>query len=104
MSKVFEVRGRVWKHPGKGGWHFIYIDKAVSQEIIDLLKGTKKVGFGFIPVQAKLGKSVWDTALFPSKEKRYLMAIKRSIGRVEGTNEGDLIDVQLTLLPITDGK
>jgi acetylornithine/succinyldiaminopimelate/putrescine aminotransferase len=98
MTKVFEVKGEVQKHTGKAGWLFVYIEKEISAEIFRLTKGVKKVGFGFIPVQAKLGRSTWDTAIFPSKDHRYLIAIKRSIGRVENTKEGDLIDVQLTLL------
>lgn len=103
MIKVFDVRGTVQKHEGKAGWLFIQIDKEVSSEIFRLTKemrkeNTKKVGFGFIPVQAKLGKSTWDTAIFPNKENRYLLAIKQSIARVEGTHESDLIDVQLILV------
>ncbi|MDD5083377.1 MAG: DUF1905 domain-containing protein [Candidatus Moranbacteria bacterium] len=99
MPKVFEVKGEVKKHEGKAGWLFIHIDKEISAEIFRLTKGMKKVGFGFIPVQAKLRTSTWDTAIFPGRDHRYLLAIKRSIGRVENTNEGDRIDVRLTLIP-----
>lgn len=104
-SKKFAIRGKVWKYEGPAGWFFIYIDKEISGEILELMKGRKKVvtegkkkaGFGFIPVQAKLGKSVWDTAIFPSKEKKYLLAIKGSIRKKEAIFEGDTIDVELTL-------
>jgi hypothetical protein len=104
MSKEFEVKGVVQKHEGKAGWLFIHIDKEVSAEIFRLTKGVKKAGFGFIPVQAKIGRSTWDTAIFPGKDHRYLLAIKRSIGRVENTNEGDTIDVQLTLPEAVESK
>lgn len=97
MSKKFAIRGKVWKYEGPAGWFFIYIDKEISKEIIELTKGKKKVGFGFIPVQATLGKSTWDTALFPSKDKKYLLAIKGSIRKKEAVFEGDTIDVELTL-------
>jgi len=102
MSKTFAVRGKVWKYEGPAGWFFVYIDKEISKEILELTKevkkvatGKKKAGFGFIPVQAKLGKSVWDTAIFPSKDKTYLLAIKGSIRKKEGVLEGETVDVQL---------
>ncbi len=97
MPKTFDFKGRVWKHDGPAGWLFVYVEKFISTEILALTKGKKKVGFGFIPIQATLGRSTWDTAIFPNKERKYLLAIKRSIGRVENTKEGDIVDVRLTI-------
>jgi hypothetical protein len=103
MSKEFEVKGEVRKHEGKAGWLFIYINKEISAEIFRLTKdirmeSVKKVGFGFIPVRAILGKSTWETAIFPNKEHKYLLALKQSICRVEGVHEGDIVEMRLALL------
>lgn len=102
MPKTFDFKGRVWKNEGRGGWLFVYVEKFISTEIRALTKNLpkddrKKSGFGFIPLQATIGKSTWETAIFPNKERKYLLAIKQSIARVEHVKESDTVDVQLTV-------
>lgn len=84
------VRGSVWKWPS-GEWHFVYVDGEVSKKI--KAKKLKKIGFSFIPIKAKLGKSEWKTALFPTKEGPYMISIKKSVRKAEGVYDGDLVRV-----------
>ncbi len=45
-------------------------------------------------IKAKVGKTSWDTALFPhTKEGVYLISIKESIRKKEEILEGDILDV-----------
>ena len=100
MPKTFDFKGRVWKNEGRGGWLYVYVEKFISSEIREIMKNapkdtTKKTGFGFIPLQATIGRSTWDTAIFPNKDRKYLLAIKQSIARVEHVKETDIVDVRL---------
>jgi hypothetical protein len=51
-------------------------------------------GWGVIPVIVRIGKSVWQTSLFP-KDGRYLVPIKASVRNAEDLEEGDDVTVRL---------
>jgi hypothetical protein len=95
--KTFGIRGKVWRYPGIGGWHFVYISKNISQKIKDTAH-TKKVGFQFVRVRATAGKTSWTTTLFPTKDGPYLLAIKADVRKKEGIGEGDHVQIACTLL------
>lgn len=96
IYEKFSVRGKVWKYPGAGGWHFIYIDKKISNELKK--KKLRKVGLGYIPVKVKLGKTEWNTTLFPSKEGPYLLSIKADVRKREGILEGDSVEITCAVI------
>ena len=93
--KTFSISGKVWRYPGMGGWHFVYVNKKISQQIKDSAR-TKKVGFQFIRVKATIGKTSWNTTLFPTKDGPYLLAVKADVRKKEGIDEGDAIRVSCT--------
>lgn len=98
MQKTFIIKGKVWKYDGPAAWHFVYIDKEIAQEVKKSFTG-KKVGFGFIPVSATVGKTTWETAIFPNKkENNYLIALKGSIRRKECIYEGDSVTITFSFL------
>jgi hypothetical protein len=49
-----------------------------------------------IPATVRIGKTEWQTALFP-KDGAYLVPIKASVQRAEKITEGDTVTVQLTV-------
>lgn len=57
----------------------------------------KGPGFGSIRVKVKIGKTSWNTSLFPSKEGSYLLAIKASVRAKEGIGENDVVKITCTL-------
>lgn len=86
------VKGKIWKYPGKGGWCFVSLGDDESRS----LKAEKRIGrtaYGFVPVTATLGASVWRTTLFPSKEGPYLLAIKGDVRAKERVGVGDEVEV-----------
>lgn len=91
--KDYKIKGKVWRWPGVGGWHFVYVEKSLTEKIKK--EGARyKYGSGFIAIKAKVGKSEWDTALFPhTKEQVYLISIKQKIRTKEEIFEGDNIEV-----------
>ena len=96
--KSFSVEGKVWRYEGPGAWYFVYVKKDLSQKIKDYTRTKKKVGFHFVRVRATLGKTSWNTALFPTKDGPYLLAIKAEVRHKEGVDEGDTVKVSCKLL------
>jgi hypothetical protein len=96
--KTFTVEGKVWRYPGLGGWHFVYVNKAVSQKIKDATRNKKKVGFQFIRVRAQIGTTTWTTTLFPTKDGPYLLAVKADVRKKEDIADGDTVKASCTLL------
>lgn len=101
--KSFEVKGKIWRYTAAngseaGGWYFVYIPLALSRKIKDAARNKKKVGFQFIRIKAKIGKTTWNTTLFPTKDGPYLIAIKADVRRKESVGEGDLIKVSVQIV------
>jgi hypothetical protein len=60
--------------------------------------GPRRVGFGALKVQATIGKSTWQTSIFPSvQHKGFLLPVKATIRRSEKLVEGKSIDLQLVV-------
>ena len=93
---ILNVRGKIWRYPGFGGWHFFTIGKRISSRIKILMKGQPR-GFGSIRAKARIGKTEWRTSIFPTKEGNYILPVKASVRHNEGIDSGDLVVVQLEL-------
>lgn len=89
------VKGKLWRWPS-GNWHFVYVDEKVSKKLKE--SKPKKIGFSFVPVKAKIGRSEWKTALFPTKEGPYMLSIKASVRKAEALYDGDLVRVECELI------
>jgi len=100
MARSFRANGKVWLWPGEqGAWHFVYVDKKISEDIKARQKGKMRRGFGGVRVEVKAGKTVWQTSIFPdSRSGTYLLPLKASVRRAEGLFEGDPISYSLTLI------
>lgn len=93
---IITVKGKVWKYPGFGGWHFFTIGKTVSARIKKMNQGPRR-GFGSIYVKATIGKTEWRTSIFPTKEGTYHLAIKADVRKKEEIEMGDNITVQFKI-------
>ena len=91
---TMRVKGRIWRYPGFGGWHFFTVGKSASSRIKSLLKGQVR-GFGSIRVKAHIGKTEWSTYLFPTKEGTYMLPVKAPVRQKEKIDAGDLVVVRL---------
>jgi hypothetical protein len=49
-----------------------------------------------IPVLARVGKTAWETSLFP-KDGRYLVPIRASVRKAEQLEEGDVVTLRLVI-------
>jgi len=105
--KKYEVRAEVWLYPGMvhstrsgqaGAWHFVNVDKKQSAELKEKY-GKGKRGFGSIPISVTLGKTKWETSIFPDKRSStYLLPLKAQVRRAEGIEAGDSIVFTITVL------
>ncbi len=94
----YAFKAKLWVWPGeKASWRFITVPKAESEKIKK--KVPRRRGFGSIRVRAKVGKTSWDTSIFPdSKSGTFLLPVKASVRRAEGLEDGDATSVNIELL------
>ncbi len=64
-----------WLYSGKGAWYFVTLPAESAAEITyfsKTLNGGKRAGWGSVRVTVQVGKTIWQTSLFPdSKNKSY---------------------------------
>ncbi len=95
------ARGIVWlwhaAPPAKGSWHFLIIDAGAASQIRAASAG-RGGGWGSVKVTANLGETQWQTSLFPHKQSGgYMLPLKADVRKHEHVNEGDDIEVTLTI-------
>lgn len=93
----FIFKEKVWMYPGKASWYFVSVPQNISEEITNGF-GDLKRGWGSLRVRVIIGKTTWDTSIFPdSKTATYLLPIKASVRRAEAIATGKYIQVFLTI-------
>lgn len=90
-----------WLYSGKGAWYFVTLPQDSAAEISyfsKALTGGKRVGWGSVRVTVQIGKTVWQTSLFPdSKNKSYVLPLKAVVRKAENIIEGKPVKVQLSV-------
>jgi len=86
------MKVKMWKWPGEAGWHFVTLEKNLAEKIRNVY--TK----GMVKIKAKVGKTSWDTALFPHKlSKSYLLPMKKNVRLKEDIWEGDVLEINFKI-------
>jgi hypothetical protein len=74
-----------------------YVDKKQSALIKERYKGPRR-GFGGVRVKVTLGKTKWETSIFPDKRSGcYILPLKSAVRRAEGVQAGDKISFTLNV-------
>lgn len=89
----FEFNGKILFWKGPAPWFFVTVPEQQSRDL-KAISGFVTYGWGVIPVHVQIGKSEWQTSLFP-KDGRYLVPIKASVRKAEHLEEGDNVTVHL---------
>lgn len=93
MKKSYKIKATLWRWPGDGGWHFVTLDRKLSESI------RKIYPKGFVKITATLGRTSWDTSLFPHRrDQTYLLSVKKSVRKAEDAFEGDEIVITFKFL------
>lgn len=96
-KKEYKVRSQVWLYPGMAGWHFIGIPKKESAHITKDFSDQKK-GWGSLPVTVTLGKTSWETSIFPDKKSgTYLLPLKAAVRNKEKVSAEDKVTFTIKL-------
>ncbi len=93
--KKFEIEGKVWRYQGESPWHFVYVPEKLSRQIKDTARASKN---GLVRIKATIGDTTWTTALFPTKDGPYLIAVKAQVREREVIDNGDKVKISVTLL------
>ena len=94
---TYKLCSKIWLYQGMAGWHFINDSKKESADIKERF-GKNAKGWGSIPVCVTLGKTSWDTSIFPDKKSgTYLLPLKASVRRAEGVSYDDVVDYMLKI-------
>ncbi len=88
-----EFSGDIWYWRGPAPFYFVIVPEAECEILRDVSKWVT-YGWGMIPVEVRIGQTVWKTSLFP-KAGGYLVPVKDSVRKAEGLVEGDRVTVHL---------
>jgi hypothetical protein len=96
-KSIFKLRSKVFCYPGMAGWHFIGVPKKQSVEIKKHF-GAHAKGWGSLPVEVILGKTHWETSIFPDKKSgTYLLPLKATVRKKEQAEHDDVISFILEI-------
>ena len=91
MNIKFE--GQIWFWRGPAPWYFVTVPAKQCREL-KAISGSVTYGWGMIPVHVRIGKTEWQTSLWP-KDESYIVPIKASVRKAEKVEEGDTVTIQL---------
>jgi hypothetical protein len=89
----------LWEWQAKAAWFFLTLPVEESGMIrMAANAGGKKRGFGSVRVKATIGKTSWNTSIFPNKKSgTYLLPVKADVRKAEGLIVGVAVEVTLSL-------
>ncbi len=97
MEPEFIITTTLKHVPEKGGWHYVMVNKDVSEDIKSLSSHLQR-GFKSIRVRIHIGKTEWVTSIFPTKSKEYFLPIKALVRKVENLQVGKKIEIKIVII------
>ena len=80
-----KFRGKLFRYPGQGGWHFVPVPRRLAPPVTH--------GWGRTPVSALVNGISWRTSVWRSKDGRTVLAVPAAIRGTKG--DGDTVVVEL---------
>ncbi|MCB0115168.1 MAG: DUF1905 domain-containing protein [Caldilineaceae bacterium] len=93
MSLEFSGEIIYWRGPAP--WFFVAIPDEESGQIKSI-SDLVSYGWGCIPVHVRIGKTRFQTSLFP-KDERYLVPVKAAVRKAMQLEEGDTVSVLIEI-------
>ena len=83
---------------GCGGSHAPILERHGGTAWGILRRAHLRSGFGSVRVKARIGKTHWDTSVFPDKaSKSYLLPVKASVRKAEKLAAGKTVMIELDI-------
>jgi hypothetical protein len=93
---TLEFTGPVWYWRGPAPFYFVTVPEEPSRQLLEIMTSVT-YGWGMIPVNARIGKTEWYTALWP-KDGGYILPIKAAIRKAEKIDESDMVTANITII------
>lgn len=91
------MSSKVLVYPGMNAWRFLILPKKQGQEIKDKF-GKQARGWGSLPVRVTVGKTSWDTSIFPDKKAgTYLLPLKLKIRIAEEIDDDSVVKFKIEM-------
>jgi hypothetical protein len=90
-----EFTGELWFWKGPAPWYFVTVPDEPAADL-KAVSGAVTYGWGMIPAQVQIGKTRWETALWP-KDGRYIVPVKAWVREAEKLQEGQRVTVTLSV-------
>jgi len=88
-----KFKGEIFYWRGPAPYLFVAIPEEPSRDL-KAISARVTYGWGVIPVHVQIGKTEWQTSLFP-KAGRYLVPIRMSVQKSEKLDVGDNVTIRL---------
>ncbi len=76
-----EFNGKVWTWRGPSPFFFVTVPEEQSRDL-KAISNIVTYGWGMIPVRVRIGKTEWETSLWP-KDGRYIVPLKDRVRKAE---------------------
>jgi hypothetical protein len=90
-----EFTGEVWHWRGPAPYYFVTVPDEECEALHDIAPDVT-YGWGMVPVDVRIGRTVWATSLFP-RDGGYVVPLKDAVRRAEGVLEGDVVRLRLAV-------
>lgn len=99
IESKYKFRSKLWRwQGGKASWHFFTLPQKVADEIRLVDAGPRRTGFGALRVEATIGRTAWQTSIFPSSaHDSYLLPVKAAVRRAEKLAEDGTATIRLVV-------
>ncbi|MCB9817863.1 DUF1905 domain-containing protein [Candidatus Nomurabacteria bacterium] len=98
-SSKYTMTETMFLYPGEtANWHFLPITKQIGIEIKNK-HGKRARGFGSLPVEVTIGKTVWNTSIFPDRHSgSYILPVKAKVRKIEDIEQGERVRFSIKLV------
>lgn len=94
----YELKAKVELWQGEAAWHFAVVPKKEAAVIKERFTHAVR-GWGSLKVKVSIGKTVWNTSIFPDKKAgTYLLPLKADVRKREDIAAGDTVALTLDVL------
>jgi hypothetical protein len=98
MAKsIYKLQSKIFVYPGMGGWRFLPLPHEEAKEIKEKF-GKQAKGWGSLPVSVTIGKTTWQTSIFPDKKSgTYLLPLKAQVRKKEEILDNDMVAFKIKI-------